>query len=133
MDKLQPLIKHRYWICFGFVLIFALTAWFLASGSLAAEIDARTASVKSSFDKSGQGKDQPNQKWVEAAKKKNEGDAVAYKNAAKSLRERQVSARSWPEMIREEMKGIAYQQVIQNQLTREKWASIYRDEVEALL
>ncbi|MGV2340686.1 MAG UNVERIFIED_CONTAM: hypothetical protein LVR18_44115 [Planctomycetaceae bacterium] len=76
MDKLQPLIKHRYWICFGLATIFVLTAWFLASGKLAAEIDARTASVKSSFDKSGQGKDQPNQKWVEAAKKKNEGDAA---------------------------------------------------------
>ncbi|MEY3458734.1 MAG: hypothetical protein RL215_1891, partial [Planctomycetota bacterium] len=133
MDKLQPLIKHRYWICFGFALIFALTAWLLASGSIAAEIDARTASVKGSFDKSGQGKDQPNQKWVEAAKKKNENDAASYKKAATSLRERQISARRWPDMISEEMKGIAYQEVIQNQLTREKWASIYRDEVEALL
>jgi hypothetical protein len=133
MDKLQPLIKHRYWICFGLATIFVLTAWFLASGKLAAEIDARTASVKSSFDKSGQGKDQPNQKWVEAAKKKNEGDALAYKNAAKSLRERQISARQWPELIREEMKGIAYQEQIQNQLTREKWAANYKDEVESLL
>jgi|GEM_PF-352237 len=133
MDKLQPLIKHRYWICFGLATIFVFTAWFLASGQLAAEIDARTASVKSSFDKSGQGKDQPNSKWVEAAKKKNEGDALAYKNAAKSLRERQIGARQWPELIREEMKGIAYQEQIQNQLTREKWAANYKDEVESLL
>jgi hypothetical protein len=58
---------------------------------------------------------------------------LAYKNAAKSLRERQISARQWPELIREEMKGIAYQEQIQNQLTREKWAANYKDEVESLL
>ena len=133
MDKLQPLIKHRYWICFALATIFVITAWFLASGQLAAEIDARTASVKGSFDKSGQGKDQPNQKWVEDAKKKNEADSKAYKSAATALRERQISARQWPELIRDEMKGIAYQEQIQNQLTREKWAANYRDEVESLL
>jgi hypothetical protein len=31
------------------------------------------------------------------------------------------------------MKGIAYQEQIQNQLTREKWAANYKDEVESLL
>lgn len=133
MDKLQPLIKHRYWICFGFALIFAVVGWFMANGALAEAIDARSKLVTASFDQAEQGATNPNQNWVEAAKKKNEADAMAYKNAATSLRERQKNARQWPELIREEMQGIAYQDQIKNQLTREKWAANYSDEVEGLL
>lgn len=133
MDKLQPLIKHRYWICFGFATIFAIVGWFMASGALAEAIDARSKLVQGSFDEAKQGASNPNQKWVEEAKKKNEIDALAYKNAATSLRERQKNARQWPALIQEEMQGIAYQDQIKNQLTREKWAANYADEIEGLL
>lgn len=133
MDKLQPLIKHRYWICFGFALIFAVVGWFMANGALAEAIDARSKLVTAAFDTAKQGATNPNQKWVEAAKNKNETDALAYKNAATSLRERQKNARQWPELIREEMQGIAYQDQIKNQLTREKWAANYSNDIEGLL
>jgi len=133
MDKLQPLIRHHYWICFGFALIFTLTGWFLASGSLSEAIAARETAVKGSFTEAKSNADAPNARWVEAAKLKNEADGTSFKTASTQLRERQKSARQWPVKVAEKMKGINFQDQIKDQLTRELWASIYGSEIEEML
>ncbi|MBL8814125.1 MAG: hypothetical protein JNM43_28410 [Planctomycetaceae bacterium] len=133
MDKLQPLIKHRYWICFGLSVIFVLVGWWMASGAIATEIDNGRKSVDGAFSKAKQGANDPNAKWVEGANERNKQDEVAFTAASTELRERQQNARQWPEAVRDEMKGIAYQGPITNHVSREKWASIYKDEIEALL
>ena len=133
MDKLQPLIKHHYWICFGFALIFTVTGWFLASGALGEAITARETAVKGSFSEAKSNADAPNSRWVEVAKQKNEADAASFKTASTQLRERQKSARQWPAKVSEKMKGISYQDQIKDQLTRELWASIYGTEIEEML
>jgi len=133
MDKLQPLIRHHYWICFGFALIFTVTGWFLASGSLGEAIAARETAVKGSFTEAKSNADAPNARWVDAAKLKNEADATSFKTASTQLRERQKSARQWPAKVAEKMKGINFQDQIKDQLTRELWASIYGSEIEEML
>ncbi len=133
MDKLQPLIKHHYWICFGFALIFTVMGWFLASGALGEAITARETAVKASFSEAKSNADAPNSRWVEVAKQKNEADAASFKTASTQLRERQKSARQWPAKVSEKMKGISYQDQIKDQLTRELWASIYGTEIEEML
>lgn len=133
MDKLQPLIKHRYWICFAFAVIFVVAGWWMASGAIAVEILARKDSVEKSFDKAKQGATEPNQTWVEAAKKENEQDSGAYKSASAQLLKRQKDARRWPDVLANDLKGIAYRADIKDSTTRGRWASIYRDEIDRLL
>ena len=133
MDKLQPLIKHRYWICFGLSVIFVVVGWWMASGAIATEIENGRKSVEGAFSKAKQGANDPNAKWVEGANERNKVDEGAFTAASTELRERQQNARQWPEAVRDEMKGIAYQGPITNHVSREKWASVYKDEIEALL
>ncbi|MFO0979152.1 MAG: hypothetical protein U0996_22270 [Planctomycetaceae bacterium] len=133
MDKLQPLIKHRYWICFGLSVIFVIVGWWMASGAIATEIENGRKAVDGAFSKAKQGANDPNAKWVEAADERNKQDTAAFTAASTELRERQQNARQWPEAVRDEMKGIPYQGPITNQISREKWASVYKDEIDSLL
>ena len=133
MDKLQPLIKHRYWICFGLSLVFVVVGWWMASGAIAVEILARKDAVEKSFDKAKQGANDPNQFWVEAAKKENTKDDAAYKSASAQLLQRQKDARRWPDVLANDLKGITYRTDVKDSTTRGRWASIYRDEIEKLL
>ncbi len=81
MEKLRPILKQRYWICFGLALIFVLSGWWNASGDLAAKIDERKKSVEGSFTEAENGKSDPNALWVAAAgKKENEEDSGGLQN-----------------------------------------------------
>lgn len=133
MDKLQPLIKHRYWICFGLSVVFVVVGWWMASGAIALEIEDRMKKVEESFTKATQGATKPNKSWVEAAKKENEADTQSYDRASKQLLQRQKNARKWPDALVNSMKGISYRQDLKDTTTRARWASIYRDQIEQLL
>jgi hypothetical protein len=133
MEKLQPILKQKYWICFGLSLIFVLFGWWNASGDLAAKTTERKTSVEGSFSKAGQGATDPNESWVVGGKKENEEDKGAYKTASLQLWERQQTAREWPEQIRGEMEKITYFADVPSKETRERWASIYRTQIEDLL
>lgn len=133
MDKLQPLIKHRYWICFGLSIVFVVVGWWMASGAIAIEIEDRMKKVEESFTKATQGATKPNSSWVEAAKKENEADTQSYDRASKQLLQRQKNARKWPDALVSSMKGISYRQDLKDTTTRARWASIYRDQIEKLL
>ncbi len=133
MDKLQPLIKHHFWICFGLAVLLTTIGWSMANGSLSSAIEERDRVVTGAFTDATKGTDSANSTWVEAVKKFNAGDRANFQMAADQLRERQTQARMWPQSIREEMQGIKFLDQITNQITREKWAAGYRSEVEELL
>lgn len=133
MDKLQPLIKHHYWICFVLAVIFVVVGWWTASGAIAVATDERKKSVEESFTKATQNATDPNQSWVDEATKKNAAEDTAYKAASAELWKRQQSARQWPPLLAADMKGIEFGGEIKNTTTRDKWASIYGDEIERLL
>ncbi len=133
MEKLQPFLKQRYWICFGLALIFVLVGWWTASGDLAAKTDLRKKSVDESFSSADKGKTDPNEAWVAGGKKENDSDSGSYKTASLQLWKRQQAAREWPEQIRSEMQEIAYFADINSNETRERWVSIYQKQIEDLL
>lgn len=133
MDKLQPLIKHRYWICFGLSILFVIVGWWMASGAIAVEIQTRKDLVEKSFETAKQGTTEPNTFWVEQAKKENEEDSAAYKSASAQLLQRQKDARRWPDVLASDLKGVSYRGEIKNPTTRGRWASIYQNEIERLL
>ena len=133
MDKLQPILKQKYWICFGLSLIFVLFGWWNASGDLATKTAERKTAVEGSFSKAGQGATDPNESWVVGGKKENELDKGAYKTASLQLWKRQQSAREWPEQIRNEMQKSTYFNDDLSKETRERWASVYQSQIEELL
>jgi len=132
MEKLQPILKQKYWICFGLSVVFVLFGWWNASGDLSARTAERKTSVEGSFGKAGQGASDPNESWVAGGKKENEEDKGSYKTASLQLWKRQQTAREWPEQIRGEMNEITYFLDVPKE-TRERWASIYRTQIEDLL
>lgn len=133
MDKLQPLIKHRYWICFGFAIIFVTVGWWMASGAIATETNSRKEIVEKAFTAAGQGATEANEKWVQEALKENESDNSSYNSASAQLWKRQQNARRWPTEIEKDLKGVPYLDQIKSSETRAKWASIYKDQIEQLL
>ena len=133
MEKLQPFLKQRYWICFGLALIFILVGWWSASGDLAAKTEVRKKSVDDSFSSADKGKTDPNKDWVAGGKKENDLDSGSYKTASLQLWKRQQAAREWPEQIRSEMQKIAYFADVNSKETRERWVSIYEKQIEDLL
>jgi hypothetical protein len=132
MEKLQPILKQKYWICFGLSVIFVLFGWWNASGDLAAKTAERKTSVEGSFGKAGQGASDPNESWVAGGKKENEKDKGDYKTASLQLWKRQQTARQWPDQIRGEMENVTYFDDVSKE-TRERWASIYRTQIEEML
>lgn len=56
MEKLQPILKQKFWILLGVALIMSLTGWWLATASMVKEIQARSDQIKQSFDKVPKGK-----------------------------------------------------------------------------
>lgn len=133
MDKLQPLIKHRFWIIFAFSVIFAIVGWWMASGAILAATDARKKSVEESFSKAAQGKSEPNAEWVKAAQERNEKDEKSKLNASKMLWERQQAARRWPESLAKDFEKVSFQGEIKEVLTRRKWEKSYRTQIESLI
>ncbi|QDV28980.1 hypothetical protein Spb1_08470 [Planctopirus ephydatiae] len=51
MEKLEPIIRNRFWILSGLVVILSLAGWWMASSSLATTIDTRTKEIKAAEDK----------------------------------------------------------------------------------
>ena len=133
MEKLKPILKQRYWICFGLALIFVLVGWWNASGDIATKTAARKTSVDASFALAEKGKTEPNELWVASGKKENDQDAVAYKTASLKLWNRQQAAREWPEQIRSSMQLIKYFDEVDSKETRERWVSVYEQQIEDLL
>lgn len=133
MDKLQPLIKHHYWICFGLSVILVVSGWWVASGRLAAEIVTRKGVVDAAFSSAAQGGDAPNSTWVEGALKENEADRKAYDDSSRALWQRQKDARIWHSALTAEMSKIPYNGMITRQSTRSKWGALYGDQFDALL
>lgn len=63
MDKLQPIIKHHFWIVFCVALILPPIAWWMTTGELAAEIADRTSSLDSTLNGIANGQNAPNSDW----------------------------------------------------------------------
>lgn len=108
MEKLQPVIKHHFWILLAVALLVPVIGWWSASSKLAAEIDDRTKTLDSTFSGIPSGSGSPNQSWV---------DAVAARNQVREQKNRIEQARLWnmqkqrfvwPVDIREDMQDCPF-------------------------
>ena len=84
MEKLQPLITHRFWVLFGLAILVPLVSWWLYNSDMVKTIDERTSTLNSEFETAGRGRNAPNQNWVAAASATNELNRKSYNQAADS-------------------------------------------------
>lgn len=100
MEKLQPILKQKFWILLGIGLITTITGWWLATATLADTIKKRVEVVDGAFKKIPSG-EIPNSDWATqlAARNGEQDRAINYTKAL--LWERQRSRMVWPASISE--------------------------------
>ena len=126
MEKLQPVLKQIFWILFGLALLLVLIGWWSAKGDLSAQIETRKSAVDKAFTDAQQNVSTvPNSKWSDGAKAKNEVHKKEFGVSARGLRQEQLSARTYPARIRNELNQLKYGSKIEKKTLREQFARLY--------
>lgn len=129
MEKLKPILAHRFWIISAPAILLPLIAWWMASGKLAAHIDERETALKAAFD-SIPPADNPNDTWTAGLTVINKSIEKQNEESAHFLWQSQERLMFWPDDIEDTMAKIAYRETIpQNarNLFRTSYRSSWRD------
>src|SRR6478735_4680894 len=99
MEKLQPIIKQRFWILLGVVVIMSLTGWWLATSSLLQAITTRKTAIDAAYGKIPKGA-VPNENWAKELDGLNKVQEKAI-NDARTLpwQKQQSKLLIWPEGV----------------------------------
>ena len=127
MERLEPILKQKFWILLGVGILMTITGWWMATGSLAATIKLRTDEVTAAFKMIPSG-EIPNDKWSAqlAARNAEQERAVRYTKAL--LWERQLSRMTWPDEVRQHVWQNGYRGEIGLE-GREEYRTAYAREV----
>ncbi len=135
MDKLQPILAHRFWIALGLTILLALGAWYTGTGALAEQIETNEARIKATT--VPEAATAPNQTWIDdAAVVRGRRDAE-LKVAARTLADTQQDLRDWPESYRPYVKDLEYFEPFERlgpegRRSREQYRFVYEPQIEAL-
>lgn len=112
MEQLQPILKHRFWIIFGLVVLVPLVGWVLGKGSITKATEDQIKKIESAEDGLPEGSEHPNDNWIKALQARNEARAETYKKEARhlwQLHQREFTD-TWPPRIQPLMKDAGYRQ-----------------------
>ena len=130
MDKLQPIIKHHFWIVFLIALALPPVAWWMTTGELAAEISDRTSSLESTFSGIANGQNAPNDDWTNGVTQRITVRTEANRLALKRLWKAQTDLMVWPPNVAKWMDVCPYRGEIDDVRIRQTLPNIYRDDYE---
>jgi hypothetical protein len=99
MDKLQPLIKHRFWILFGLAFPLTLAGYYTASGSMKQATLAREELLTKTRTGVPQGTSEPNEDYAQKLSKINEELAARNRVQVQKLWQSQIARMTWPPQI----------------------------------
>ena len=99
MDKLEPLIKHRFWIIFGLTLPITLFAYYSASGKMATATTEKESLLDSTLEGVPKGETEPNQTFADGASKINEDLQKRFDAQVQKLWESQTDRITWPKIL----------------------------------
>ena len=134
MEKLQPVIRQIFWVCFGFAFLFLLVGWWSASSALSEKIATRKSEVDKAFSDAAQNVSAiPNSRWTDGAKKINEQHTDAFQSSTADLWKKQLNARVYPKQIRSELDQLRFQSTINDKALRERFAQLYESYFERQL
>ncbi len=103
MEKLRPVLKQIFWICTGLVVLFAVSGWLLATGSLLEQIKKDKAKLLTAKNDAKSGEDAPNSVYTSEAKLINDKHQSEFERAELELHGRQIKYRTYPESIAAEL------------------------------
>ena len=135
MDKLKPLILHKFWILFLIALILPPIAWMQTTGALSKETGDRITALDGVLKGIPTGVDAPNDDWTRQAQSLAEIRDRKNQLALKQLWNEQVKTRVWSLNVtrfmrqdREKTKVCPYRGELPDQNEREQVPDIYKDE-----
>ncbi|QDT26853.1 hypothetical protein Enr10x_21640 [Gimesia panareensis] len=103
MDKLKPLITHKFWIILFIALILPVVGWSMATGSLAKEIDERKTAIDKAFTDAQIQPNPPNDTWSSALREINKQKENYIGTSKKFVWEKQKELFVWPPSIQAEL------------------------------
>ncbi len=130
MDKLQPIIKHHFWIVFLIALALPPVAWWMTTGELAAEISDRTSSLESTFSGIANGQNTPNDDWTNGVKQRITVRTEANRLALKRLWKAQTDLMVWPPNVAKWMDVCPYRGELDDVRIKQILPDIYRGDYE---
>jgi len=98
MDKLKPILTHKFWILAGVALLLPIVGWYMGTGKVAAEIDTRIAAINGLSVPAGN--QIPNDDWMTKAKVVQDQRQERLDTAADYLWDAQQEYMTWPPNLR---------------------------------
>ena len=98
MERLEPVLKQKFWILLGVGMVMTITGWWLATGSLANTTKARNELVEAAY-KSIPTDEIPNRDWSAKLSTLNAEQNRAVKHTAAWLWDQQKSRMTWPDSV----------------------------------
>ena len=108
MDKLQPIIRHHFWILFLVALVLPPIAWSMTTGTLDEQTQAREEDLNSTLNGVVSGQDAPNDDWKNAATMLVNRRKESNRRAWDRLWNIQSELQIWPEFVRPYMVTCPY-------------------------
>ena len=100
MERLEPVLKQKFWILLGIGILMTIVGWWMATGTMAATIITRRAEIEAAEKKVPSG-EIPNSVWSDGLATVNGQQDLAVKSASRILWERQRVRMTWPETVAE--------------------------------
>src|SRR5581483_6758617 len=98
MDKLEPVLKQKFWILLGVGIIMTFVGWWMATGSLAATITQRKTALDG-VEKNIPTSEVPNDSWSQALAQINANQSRLVDVAKRELWVRQKDQMFWPPTV----------------------------------
>ena len=100
MDKLQPILKQKFWIILGVGLILTFTGWWMATTGLAKTITERQAAIKAAEDGiPSPTSELPNDDWTSKLSQINQRQENMVSLVRRDLWDQQKATMIWPENV----------------------------------
>ena len=99
MDKLQPLITHRFWILAGLVIPMAIYGFFSANSKLKAATEQRETELKGVLGNIPGGTNNPNEDYSQKLSKINEDYSKTVENSIIQIWNKQQEQMTWPPVV----------------------------------
>lgn len=128
MDKLKPIIVHKFWIILAIAMLLPVVGWSMATGNLAKEIAERKTALDKAFSDAQVPPNPPNQTWSTALSQINKEKDYAIGLSWKRLWDKQKSLFVWPADITLLMKKTPYRGEI-SRVPRNLYRSAYEKEI----
>ncbi|MBI1314460.1 hypothetical protein GC176_24470 [bacterium] len=108
MDKLQPIIKHHFWILFLLALILPPIAWSMTTGTLNEQTQTRVDDLDKTLSGVASGAGAPNDDWTKAATQLVNVRKESNRRAWNRLWDIQSELQIWPATVRPYMVNCPY-------------------------